>query len=105
MWCRLTGLHLFLYDNYLEITVEDNGTGFTQDVIDKVNNSDGELPISSHVGLLNISHTLYLMYGRSRLMKLSNKPDNGSMIKILIPKETCLATDAEEIENASTCSR
>lgn len=89
----------------LEITVEDNGAGFTQDVIDRVNTSDGELPMSSHVGLLNISHTLYLMYGRSRLMKLSNKPDNGSMIKILIPKETCLAADAEETENASTRSR
>ena len=91
--------------DYLEITVEDNGTGFAEDIIDKVNNSDGELPISSHVGLLNISHTLYLMYGRSRLMKLSNKPDSGSMIKIRIPNETCLAANAEETENASTCSR
>lgn len=71
----------------LEIIVEDDGVGFPQDVIESVNHSDGNMVESSHVGLMNICHTLYLMYGRTRLMELSNKKDHGGMIRIIIPQK------------------
>lgn len=71
----------------LEIIVEDDGAGFPEDVIDRVNNSDSEIAKSSHVGLMNISHTLYLMYGQAHLMQLSNKKNHGGMIRIFIPHD------------------
>ena len=74
-------------EDVLEIIVEDDGAGFPQDVIESVNHSDGDMVESSHVGLMNICHTLYLMYGRNRLMELSNKRDHGGMIRITIPKK------------------
>lgn len=71
----------------LEIIVEDDGAGFPQEVIESVNHSDGDMAESSHIGLMNICHTLYLMYGRTRLMELSNKKDHGGMIRIIIPQK------------------
>lgn len=77
----------------LEIVVEDDGAGFPEDVIQRVNHSDGEFVESSHVGLMNISHTLFLMYGQTDLMHLSNKADRGSMIRIFIPKNQKYTAD------------
>lgn len=74
-------------EQMLEIVVEDDGVGFPEEVMERVNHSGGEFVESSHVGLMNISHTLFLMYGKTDLMHLSNKADRGSLIRIFIPKD------------------
>ncbi len=73
-------------EQMLQIIVEDDGIGFPEDVIQKINHADGTVDDGSHVGLMNIRHTLYLMYGRSDLMTLQNKKNGGGWIRVFIPR-------------------
>lgn len=71
------------------LTVEDNGVGFPQEVLEEYQKElpEDRLPPKEHLGLSNIRHTLQFTYHRQDLLRLSNKEDGGARAEILIPIE------------------
>ena len=67
---------------------EDNGGGFPQDVLDKLNDaSTNELNTKEHLGLSNVRYTLHLVYGRDDLLRVSNREAGGARVELWIPDE------------------
>lgn len=68
------------------ITVEDNGDGFTPEVLEHFT-PGREIPqAKDHLGLTNISRTLQLVYQRNDLLILSNSPARGARVELWIPE-------------------
>lgn len=73
------------------ITVDDNGDGFPEEVLEEYKNAalGDVLPPKEHLGLSNIRYTLQFMYQRQDLLRLSNH-EGGARAEILIPKGASL---------------
>jgi two-component system sensor histidine kinase YesM len=77
-------------DNYWQITVEDNGTGFDNDKLNAINekieeiNRNGLIPSLEleGMGLLNIYIRLKLAYKNKMIFQLGNSIDGGAVITI-----------------------
>lgn len=71
---------------FTRVTVEDNGEGFPQDIIKRVNADEDEESATGHrIGIRNIQKTLKLLYKRDRLLRISNDEPSGARVEILIP--------------------
>ena len=67
---------------------EDNGPGFSQEVLDKLNDaSTNALNTKEHLGLSNVRYTLHLVYGRDDLLRVSNRETGGARVELWIPDE------------------
>ena len=68
------------------LSVEDNGGGFPQEVLDNFNGElpEGELPPKEHLGLTNIRYTLRYSYHRQASLRLLNT-ETGAKAVIWIP--------------------
>lgn len=75
------------FDGY-RLSVEDNGDGFSEQVLETFLNTtpDAPVPTKDHLGLSNIKYTLRYVYRRNDLLRLSNI-DQGARTEILIPME------------------
>lgn len=69
---------------YVDITVEDNGSGFPEAVLEEINNPESPVYAQHHVGLNNIKKRMTLIYGEEVLFAFFNS-DRGSVSEILIP--------------------
>ena len=71
----------------LHLIVEDDGPGFPSDVMDAVNHFNGNIKNDGkRVGIMNIAHTLDLMYDNCRLLMLSNPESGGGRVHMIIPE-------------------
>ncbi len=75
--------------DYLYICVSDTGKGFTEEILEAIENG---VPIEyngrKHVGLQNIRHRLNLLYGTGAVIEFSNMDKGyGAVVEIRIPKE------------------
>ena len=72
----------------IRLVEEDNGSGFPQEVLDKLNDaSTNELNTKEHLGLSNVRYTLHLVYGRDDLLRVSNRENGGAHVELWIPDE------------------
>ena len=70
------------------LTEEDNGVGFQQDVLDKLQDvSTNVLNTKEHLGLSNVRYTMHLVYGRDDLLRVSNRETGGAHVELWIPDE------------------
>ncbi|MBR6322528.1 MAG: histidine kinase [Lachnospiraceae bacterium] len=69
------------------IRITDNGPGFAEEVLENRNDTDAIFNTRNHIGLSNASYTLRLTYKRPDLLMLSNLPEGGACVDILIPDE------------------
>lgn len=70
------------------LTAEDNGIGFPQEVLDKLQDvSTNVLNTKDHLGLSNVRYTLHLLYGRDDLLRASNRENGGAHVELWIPDE------------------
>ena len=70
------------------LTEEDNGVGFQQDVLDKLQDvSTNVLNTKEHLGLSNVRYTMHLLYGRDDLLRVSNRETGGAHVELWIPDE------------------
>lgn len=70
------------------LTEEDNGVGFPQDVLDKLQDaSTNVLNTKEHLGLSNVRYTMHLVYGRDDLLRVSNREGGGAHVELWIPDE------------------
>ena len=70
----------------IRIIEEDDGPGFTDEAIETLLHMS-ENDAKEHLGLTNVRYTLNLTYGRSDLLKLSNRPQGGAHIELWIPEQ------------------
>jgi sensor histidine kinase YesM len=86
-------------DNFVKIVIEDNGDGFSAEIIESVNSAENAIAATGEkIGIANIKKTLSLIYKREGLLKLSNCDPSGARVTILLPIE-------EEDKNESIISR
>ena len=69
-------------DRYVNITIKDNGLGFSEEALQKLNGKDQEVK-ENHVGIYNVKQRFYILYGNSCSFVFSNI--NGANIDIFIP--------------------
>ena len=69
------------------ITVEDNGAGFSQEVLNLFQPGVDLPEAKDHLGLTNASRTLQLVYHRNDLLRISNTQTHGARVELLIPDQ------------------
>lgn len=70
---------------YLNVTISDNGGGFTEEQLQKINGKTSDtLYADLHVGISNIQHRLQLMYGGKATVTFRNLSD-GACVEIFLP--------------------
>lgn len=70
----------------LRLTVEDNGPGFPQELLERCAAGDIPVPEAGHIGLRNIYKQLELTYGRRDLLRISNVSPHGAHVEIRLPE-------------------
>lgn len=71
---------------YIDLTVSDNGKGFSDEILQEINSSSSEVYTSRHVGLNNVKNRIKLLYGEGVMYAFFNT-DPGCVSEILIPVE------------------
>ncbi len=70
------------------LTEEDNGVGFSQEVLDELADvRTNVLNTKDHLGLSNVRYTLHLVYDRDDLLRASNREEGGARVELWIPDE------------------
>ncbi len=71
----------------IRLIEEDNGPGFSRESLETLANIDkDDLFTKEHLGLTNVRYSMNLIYHRDDLLRLSNKPEGGARIELLIPE-------------------
>lgn len=73
------------HDHSVQVTVRDNGSGFPEDILNRV----GQVPLTenqeSGTGLYNVNQRLVRLLGETARLHIRNIPSNGSEINFNIP--------------------
>ena len=70
----------------VRLVEEDNGRGFTGEALRELAEAETDDPYAKeHLGLTNVRYSMNLIYGRDDLLRLSNRPEGGAHIELLIP--------------------
>lgn len=72
---------------YLRIHLSDNGGGYTEEVLESINNSQADLFADQHVGINNLRHRVSILYGGECHMAFYNENEGkgGAHSVIYIP--------------------
>lgn len=83
---------------YLTITCQDNGPGFSAQVLEDINLGKEEFS-KKHVGFNNLKHRLALIYQRESFIYVYNLPEGGAAVEIMLPieKPTIKEENAKEL--------
>ena len=80
------GVYVGRKDDFLQITIEDNGKGMDPDIIEKINSRDFEtLKGNTNIGISNVVTRLEMYYGNEGKMRAEPGRERGSLIIIEIP--------------------
>ena len=65
--------------NDIFLSVEDNGMGMSQEVVDNLLTNSEKVPThGSGVGLINVHTRIQLMFGKEYGLKIYSEPDEGT---------------------------
>jgi len=70
--------------NYADITIQDNGDGFTDLILQELNHGDSSLYKDIHIGISNVRHRLSMLYGERAMLAFFNT-DKGAVAEMIIP--------------------
>lgn len=79
----------------LVLSVQDNGKGIPQEILDRLNSPDREMP-SGHLGQRNVDRILRLYYGEEYGISASAAPGEGSCVELRLPMKMKERTDNAE---------
>ena len=74
-----------LKDNALHITVEDDGSGMTEEALRQLNDPDYKPHAGQSIGVWNTRQTLRLLYGDRAGVKISDSLLGGTRVEMTIP--------------------
>lgn len=86
--------------SYLTITCQDNGPGFSAQVLEDINLGN-EAFSKKHVGFNNLKHRLALIYQRESFIYVHNRPEGGAAVEIMLPIEKPYTPEEESKELSS----
>ena len=79
----------------LVLSVQDNGEGIPQEILDRLNSPDREMP-AGHLGLRNVDRIVRLYYGEEYGISASAAPGEGSCVELRLPMKMKEKTDNAE---------
>ena len=82
-------------DGTLVLSVQDNGEGIPQEILDRLNSPDREMP-AGHLGLRNVDRIVRLYYGEEYGISASAAPGEGSCVELRLPMKMKEKTDNAE---------
>ncbi len=85
--------------SYLDLTVSDNGQGYSDEWLKRMNEPDYHMEDGQHVGVLNLKRRLYLHYGEAAEFAVRNH--YGAISEVIIPIPFAENLPAKEIESVS----
>ena len=86
--------------NDIFLSVEDNGMGMSQEVVDNLLTNSEKVPKhGSGVGLINVHTRIQLMFGKEYGLKIYSEPDEGTKAVIHIPAIPYSEEKRGELEN------
>lgn len=74
-------------EEFIYIKIEDNGKGFREGEIHKINNYYDNRKSGEHIGIWNVKQRLNLIYGERAKIIVSNNDKSGASVEIYIPIE------------------
>ena len=83
----------------LVLSVQDNGEGIPQEILDRLNSPDREMP-AGHLGLRNVDRIVRLYYGEEYGISASATPGEGSCVELRLPMKM-----KEKMDNAEGSDR
>lgn len=69
----------------MQLQISDNGTGYNQDILDQLNQSENDLFKKEHVGVSNLKQRVALIYKANFQFAFYNKPGGGACTLIYLP--------------------
>ena len=85
--------------SYVFLAVQDNGEGFPQELLQKLNSEIEQVRDDGHVGLVNTLQRMQMLYGPECQILFSNR--GGARVECIIPEPPQTSEkNAEEGENA-----
>lgn len=71
-------------DGNLEISVEDNGVGISQDIIDRIERGEN-VSEKTQIGIQNVKERIQLSFGTNYGMKIESRQWEGTKITLILP--------------------
>ena len=86
-------------DGDILITIEDNGMGMREDVLENILTDSSKVPKhGSGVGVINVHSRIRLMFGEEYGLFIESEPDEGTRVTIRIPAIPYTLENAEALE-------
>ncbi len=76
---------IFKGESCFEIRISDNGQGFSEEVLEKVQRGEELMSQGEHIGITNCERRLNLLYDSRYSLKLSNGEKGGAVVILKIP--------------------
>ena len=68
-----------------ECLLSDNGVGYSEEMLERLNSSDNDLYATKHVGISNLKHRIALLYKSGYQFAFYNKPSGGACGLFYLP--------------------
>lgn len=78
-------IRAFIKDGKVNITVEDNGMGMTEETVKELLNSGPKSSKGSGIGLRNVHDRIRLYFGEEYGVTIESRPDQGTCITLTFP--------------------
>lgn len=78
-------IRIFTQDNNIIMTVEDNGVGMSEQMLDEVNNGLSNQALHKY-GLYNINQRIRLTYGETYGIHIQSQLNSGTKVTVTIPQ-------------------
>lgn len=69
----------------MQLQISDNGTGYSQEMLDQLNQTENDIFKKEHVGVSNLKHRVELIYKANFQFAFYNKPGGGACALIYLP--------------------
>ncbi|WP_426348761.1 sensor histidine kinase [Alloiococcus sp. CFN-8] len=81
----LINIRAFIKDGRVNIAVEDNGMGMTEETVTELLKSGPKSSKGSGIGLRNVHERIKLYFGEEYGVAIESKPDHGTCITLVFP--------------------
>ena len=85
----------------MRIRLSDNGVGYSQEVLEKINAPEMEIYGKQHVGIANLKKRLQLIYKTDFQIAFYNEAKGGACTFLCLPLEKRETLDEERYESVA----
>lgn len=88
-------VHVYREDGMLQIRVEDNGTGFADEVLQKIRNRENISVNGEHIGITNIQERIRLLYEKDADLRIESTKGH-TVVAICLPEVVQMPVSEEK---------